>query len=55
MRKAEKRLIQRENERKRKLAEVGINYDFDAVSYVGCFFHIQIAVTYSPVSHRKRN
>ncbi|KAG2035855.1 RNA-binding domain-containing protein [Suillus americanus] len=33
MRKAEKRLIQRENERKRKLAEVGIKYDFDAVSY----------------------
>ncbi|KAG2147701.1 RNA-binding domain-containing protein [Suillus clintonianus] len=33
MRKAEKRLIQRENERKRKLAEIGIAYDFDAVSY----------------------
>lgn len=33
MRKAEKRLIQRENEKKRKLAEVGIKYDFDAVSY----------------------
>lgn len=33
MRKAEKRLIQRENERKRKLAEVGIKYDFDAISY----------------------
>jgi len=37
MRKAEKRLIQRENERKRKLVEVGINYDFDAISYVGLF------------------
>lgn len=33
MRKAEKRLIQRENEKKRKLAEAGIKYDFDAVSY----------------------
>ncbi|KAG2158001.1 uncharacterized protein EDB93DRAFT_1122584 [Suillus bovinus] len=33
IRKAEKRLIQRENERKRKLAEVGITYNFDAVSY----------------------
>ncbi|OAX37615.1 RNA-binding domain-containing protein [Rhizopogon vinicolor AM-OR11-026] len=33
MRRAEKRLIQRDNERKRKLAEVGIKYDFDAVSY----------------------
>ncbi|KAG1747049.1 RNA-binding domain-containing protein [Suillus paluster] len=33
IRKAEKRLIQREHEKKRKLAEVGITYDFEAVSY----------------------
>ncbi|OJA11144.1 hypothetical protein AZE42_02380 [Rhizopogon vesiculosus] len=33
MQRAEKRLIRRDNERKRKLAEVGIKYDFDAVSY----------------------
>ena len=31
---AEKRLIKRQEERKRKLAEVGIKYDFDAVAYV---------------------
>lgn len=55
MRKAEKRLIQRENERKRKLAEVGIKYDFDAVSYVGPFLSMQIAMAYSLVSYRKRS
>lgn len=31
--KAEKRLLKRQRERKRKLAEVGIEYDLDAVSY----------------------
>ncbi|KAH7928256.1 RNA-binding domain-containing protein [Leucogyrophana mollusca] len=31
--KAEKRLLKRQSERKRKLAEAGINYDFDAVAY----------------------
>ncbi|KAF8349029.1 hypothetical protein F5887DRAFT_948835 [Amanita rubescens] len=31
--KAEKRLLKRERERKRKLAEAGIEYDLDAVSY----------------------
>jgi len=30
---AEKRLMKRQEERKRKLAEVGIKYDFDAVAY----------------------
>ena len=36
---AEKRLMNRQEERKRKLAEVGIKYDFDAVAYVSaaCF------------------
>ena len=31
--KAEKRLLKRQRERKRKLAEAGIEYDLDAVSY----------------------
>lgn len=42
MRRAEKRLKQRENEKKRKLAEVGIKYDFDAVSYVGHSLKMQL-------------
>lgn len=33
IRKAEKRLLRRQRERKRKLEECGIKYDFDAVSY----------------------
>ncbi|KAI6165842.1 hypothetical protein EDD17DRAFT_188943 [Pisolithus thermaeus] len=33
IRKAEKRLLRRQRERKRKLEEAGIKYDFDAVSY----------------------
>lgn len=32
---AEKRLMKRQEERKRRLEEVGIKYDFDAVAYVG--------------------
>ncbi|KII84418.1 hypothetical protein PLICRDRAFT_118081 [Plicaturopsis crispa FD-325 SS-3] len=32
--KAEARLIERQADKKRKLAEVGIDYDFDAVAYV---------------------
>lgn len=31
---AAKRLIKRQNDRKRKLADAGIKYDFEAVSYV---------------------
>ncbi|ETW83275.1 hypothetical protein HETIRDRAFT_315159, partial [Heterobasidion irregulare TC 32-1] len=31
---AEKRLVKRQSERKRKLAEAGIDYDFDKVAYV---------------------
>lgn len=31
--KAEKRLLKRQRERKRKLAEAGIEYDLEAVSY----------------------
>ena len=34
---AEKRLIKRQEERKRKLAEVGIKYDFNAIAYVSAF------------------
>lgn len=34
IRKAEKRLMRRQRERKRKLEEAGIQYNFDAVSYV---------------------
>ena len=34
---AEKRLMKRQEERKRKLVEVGIKYDFDAVAYVSAF------------------
>ena len=33
-----KRLLKRQNERKRKLEQAGITYDFEAVSYVGLFF-----------------
>ncbi|KAG8213223.1 hypothetical protein J3R82DRAFT_11688, partial [Butyriboletus roseoflavus] len=33
IRRAEKRLMKRQEERKRKLAKVGIQYDFDAVAY----------------------
>lgn len=29
--------MKRQEERKRKLAEVGIKYDFDAVAYVSAF------------------
>ncbi|KAI6108924.1 hypothetical protein EDD16DRAFT_1617346, partial [Pisolithus croceorrhizus] len=38
IRKAEKRLLRRQRERKRKLEEAGIKYDFDAVSYVSFVF-----------------
>ena len=34
---ATKRLLKRQKERKRKLAEAGIEYDFEAVSYVSFF------------------
>ncbi|KAG9315076.1 hypothetical protein JVU11DRAFT_4188 [Chiua virens] len=33
IKRAEKRLMKRQDERKRKLAEAGIKYDFDAVAY----------------------
>jgi hypothetical protein len=33
-----KRLIKRQNERKRKLEQAGIKYDFEAVSYVRFFW-----------------
>lgn len=36
-RKAEKRLIRRQEQRKRKLEEAGIRYDFEAVAYVSAF------------------
>ena len=32
-----KRLLKRQNERKRKLEQAGIEYDFEAVSYVRIF------------------
>lgn len=32
--KVETRLLQRQKERKRKIAEAGIEYDFDTVAYV---------------------
>ena len=32
-----KRLLKRQNERKRKLEQAGIKYDFEAVSYVRFF------------------
>jgi len=34
---ATKRLLKRQNERKRKLAQAGIKYDFEAVGYVSFF------------------
>lgn len=34
MEKAEDRLIERQDEKKRKLEEAGIKYNFDAVAYV---------------------
>lgn len=34
--KAEKRLLKRQESKKRKLMEAGIKYDIDAVSYVRC-------------------
>ena len=37
MEKAEKRLLKRQDQRKRKLEEAGIKYDFEAVAYVGIF------------------
>ena len=33
-----KRLLKRQNERKRKLEQAGIKYDFEAVSYVRFFW-----------------
>lgn len=35
--KATKRLLKRQDERKRKLENAGIKYDFSAVEYVGLF------------------
>ena len=34
---AESRLLRRQEEKKRKLAEAGIDYDFEAISYVSWF------------------
>lgn len=33
---AERRIIKRQNQKKRKMDEAGIKYDFDAVAYVSC-------------------
>jgi hypothetical protein len=47
--KAENRLIKRQTEKKRKLAEAGIKYDFEAVAYVGAAFrtfHISLTSLY---------
>jgi len=35
MEKAENRLIKRQTQKKRRLEEAGIKYDFEAVAYVG--------------------
>jgi nucleolar protein 15 len=35
----ERRLIGRQNQRKRKLAEAGIDYDLDKAGYVRVFFN----------------
>jgi hypothetical protein len=41
--KASKRLIKRQNDRKRKLEELGISYNFDAVGYVRLItFYLQL-------------
>lgn len=44
--KAEKRLLKRQAQKKRKLEEAGIKYDFDAVAYV-CFSFF----SHPPFSH----
>jgi hypothetical protein len=42
MRTSADRLIRRQNEKKRKLAEAGINYDLEPVSYVrACYQYVQ--------------
>lgn len=54
--KAEKRLMKRQEERKRKLAEVGIKYDFDAVAYVSVLFRSGCLATtaYLDTHHRQK-
>lgn len=37
--KAESRLLKRQDQRKRKLEEAGIKYDFEAVAYVSLSLH----------------
>lgn len=51
---ATKRLIKRQNDRKRKLADTGIKYDFEAVSYVRTINHCYHYLTSGSSLFRKK-
>ncbi|KZP25115.1 RNA-binding domain-containing protein, partial [Athelia psychrophila] len=53
---AERRIIKRQNQKKRKLEEAGIKYDFDAVAYVSrAVPHAAHTAHADPCSRRKRS
>jgi len=49
----DERLLKRQEQRKRKLKEVGIDYDFDMVGYVRWYLAIPCFTEYSPVDIEK--
>ena len=51
----DKRLLKRQEQRKRKLKEVGIDYDFDMVAYVRWCFTIPHFIRRFTCCYRKRN
>ena len=55
--KAEDRLVRRQDAKKRKLAEAGIDYDFEDIAYVSGFFPIShlLVISSFPLPRRKRS
>ena len=53
--KVEKRLLQRQEEKKRKLKAAGIEYDFDAVAYVGVSLKFLFMPDFLPRDRKRQN